>query len=105
MLKARGNAMRSIGLLLLVSAVAFGQRTAGAGTGGGRGGGFGGGNAYSHANTYGCITSAVLHAGHRSTLNTIPGSGMGGVAGGDCRHHRSIRYEPSGLAVYSVGRY
>src|SRR5260370_41967350 len=73
--------MRSIGLLLLVSAVAFGQRTAGAGTGGGRGGGFGGGNAYAHANTYGSITRSVVQARHGLPRNRFPGSGVGGGAG------------------------
>lgn len=67
--------MKSIGLLLLVSAVAFGQRSAGAGSGGGRSGGAG---AFSHANTYGSISSSVVHAGHGSTLNSFPGSGLGG---------------------------
>jgi hypothetical protein len=54
--------MRSIGLLLLVSAAAFGQRSSGA-------------SASSHANTFGSITSSVVHAGHGSTLNTFQGGG------------------------------
>jgi hypothetical protein len=55
--------MRSIGLLLLASAAAFGQRSGSAGA------------ASSHANTFGSITSSVVHAGHGSTLNTFPGRG------------------------------
>ena len=97
--------MRSIGLLLLVSAVAFGQRTAGAGTGGGRGGGFGGGNAYSHANTYGSITSSVVHAGHGSTLNTFPGSGLGGGVGRYRQRTGAIVYVPYAVGGYYGGYY
>src|SRR5260370_19208892 len=105
MLKARGDAMRSIGLFFPVSVVPFGQRTAGAGTGGGRGGGFGGGNAYSHANTYGSITSSVVHAGHGSTLNTFPGSGLGGGVGRYRQRTGAIVYVPYAVGGYYGGYY
>ena len=55
--------MRSIGLLLLASAAAFGQHSAGT---------HAGSSSISHANTFGSITSSVVHAGHGSTLNTLP---------------------------------
>jgi hypothetical protein len=58
--------MKSIGLLLLVSAVAFAQRSTG-----GHAGSFSG----SHAGTYGSITSSVVHAGQGSTLNSHLGAG------------------------------
>ena len=54
--------MRSIGLFLLASAAAFGQHSTGAHA-----------SSSSHANTFGSITSSVVHAGHGSTLNTYPG--------------------------------
>lgn len=95
--------MRCIGLLLLVSAVAFGQRTAGAGSAGVRPGGFGG-NAYSHANTYGAITSSVVHAGHGSTLNTFPGSGLGGSRLRQ-RSGATIVYVPYAVGGYYGGYY
>src|SRR5579872_4194801 len=94
--------MRSIGLLLLISAVAFGQRATGAGSGGVRSGGSAG-NAFSHANTYGSITSSVVHAGHGSTLNTFPGSGLG--AGRFRQRTGAIVYVPYAVGGYYGGYY
>jgi hypothetical protein len=101
--------MKSIGLLLLVSAVAFGQRGTGAGAGGVRIGGSAG-NAYSHANTYGSITSSVVHAGHGSTLNTFPlntfpGSGVGGGVGRYRQRTGAIVYVPYAVGGYYGGYY
>jgi hypothetical protein len=76
MLESKRNAMRCIGVLLLASTVAFGQRAAGGHAGGM--GHVGGGHAFassSHASTYGSITSSVVHAGQGSTLNTHLGVG------------------------------
>jgi hypothetical protein len=92
--------MKSFGLLLLVSAVAFGQRAAG--SGGVRGGGSAV-NAYSHANTYGSITSSVVHAGHGSTLNTFPGSGSG--VGRFRQRTGAIVYVPYAVGGYYGGYY
>jgi hypothetical protein len=90
--------MRSVGLLLLVSAVAFGQRSPGS-------------NAISHANTFGSITGAVAHAGHGSTLNSGPGSGTGlGIGprtgGGQFRHRSSsVIYVPYAVGGFYGGYY
>jgi hypothetical protein len=51
--------MRSIALLLLGSAAAFGQHT----------------GAYSRSITFGSVTSSVSHAGHGATINSFTGAG------------------------------
>jgi len=54
--------MRSIGLLLLASTAAFGQRSAG--------------STFSRSTTFGSsITSSVVHSGRGATLNAFPGGG------------------------------
>ena len=79
--------MRSIGLLLLASAAAFGQRAVG-------------GSTFSRSTTFGSsITSSVVHAGHGSTLNTFTG-------GGRFRNRTGpIIYVPYALGGYYGGYY
>src|ERR1700730_16282221 len=82
--------MRSIALLLLVSAAAFGQRATG-------------NSPYARSTTFGSsITSSVVHAGHGATLNTYPG-------GGGRYHNRTgagaVVYVPYAVGGYYGGDY
>jgi hypothetical protein len=81
--------MRSIALLLLVSAAAFGQRATG-------------NSPYARSTTFGSsITSSVVHAGHGATLNTYPG--------GARFHNRNgagaVIYVPYAVGGYYGGYY
>jgi len=94
--------MRSIGLLVLASAAAFGQHHAGSGSAGVRSSGFG--NAYSHSNTFGSITSSVVHAGHGSTLNTFTGTRPIGQRI-PARRPAAVVYVPYAVGGYYGGYY
>jgi hypothetical protein len=75
--------MRSIGLLLLASAAAFGQHT----------------SAYSRSITFGSVTSSVAHAGHGATINSFP-------AGSRFRNRTgAVIYVPYGVGGYYGGDY
>ena len=82
--------MRSIALLLLASAAAFGQNHTG------------GNSPYARSTTFGSsITSSVVHAGHGATLNTYQGGGR--------IHNRpgagAVIYVPYAVGGYSGGYY
>jgi hypothetical protein len=92
--------MKSIGLLLIASAVAFAQHSGHAASGGVRSGGFSG-NGFAHSNTFGSITGAVAHAGHGSTFNNFNG-------GGGARFQRrsgAVIYVPYAAGGYYGGYY
>jgi hypothetical protein len=82
--------MRSIALLLLVSAAAFGQHYSG------------GNSPYARSTTFGSsITSSVVHAGHGATLNTYQN-------GGRIRNRPgagAVIYVPYGVGGYYGGSY
>lgn len=82
--------MRSIALLLLVSAAAFGQYHSG------------GASPFARSTTFGSsITSSVVHAGHGATLNTYQGGGR--------IHNRpgagAVIYVPYAVGGYYGGYY
>jgi hypothetical protein len=81
--------MRPIGLFLLASAAAFGQHFTGARVNS---------SSISHANTFGSITSSVVHAGHGSTLNAFPG-------GRFRSRPNAVIYVPYALGGYYGGSY
>jgi hypothetical protein len=79
--------MRSIALLLLASAAAFGQRAIG-------------NSPYARSTTFGSsITSSVVHAGRGATLNAFPGGGR--------FHNRTgaVVYVPYAVGGYYGGSY
>src|SRR5580704_12257500 len=99
--------MKSIGLLLITSAVAFAQHSAHAGSGGVRLGGFSSNNSFAHSNTFGSITGAVANAGHGSTFNNFNGfNGFNGLGGARFqRRTGAVIYVPYAAGGYYGGYY
>jgi len=108
--------MKSIGLLLITSAVAFAQHSAHAASGGVRLGGFSSNNSFAHSNTFGSITGAVANAGHGSTFNNFNGfngfngfggfNGVNGLGGGRFqRRTGAVIYVPYAAGGYYGGYY